>query len=60
MKSWTIGYIYVALKHVAELYLLLKKKKNQNNKTFYWVDDYMALQKSAFQWNPLTCICTTL
>lgn len=27
MKSWMIGYIYMALKHVAELYLLLKKKK---------------------------------
>lgn len=34
MKSWTIGYIYVALKHVAELYLLLKKKKIKTIKHF--------------------------
>lgn len=31
-----IRYIYMALKHVAELYLLLReKKKTQNNKTSY-------------------------
>lgn len=40
--------------------VFITQKKNQNNKTSYWVDDYMALQKSAFQRNLLACICTTL